>query len=257
MAKHKLLIFCAIWACILSLTHKPVLAQDIPTFNILTEDWVPYQYMDNSTLRGAAVDVVVHLLDKVGSSQSRKDIKLYPWARAYNELQEKPGTILFSTTRTPERENLFKWVCPIFTNTTYLIGKKSKGITIASPSDIHSYQVGTIIDDASELYAQRMGLSLDQVQRNTKSHYNIKKMEIDRIDLIISGWEAFESDAKTLGYDPNRYETVYTVDTEQVCLAFHRETPSDVIHIFKTALDDLTSEGVVSDIFKKYGISDE
>ena len=127
MKKYRLII--ALFLSLFTLcTSLDASGQDLPEFQIMTEDWIPYQYEENNQLKGIAVDLLVLMLDRAGSSQGRQAIKLYPWARGYSILQSRENTILFSTTRIPERENLFKWVGPIFQNATFLIAKKSKRI---------------------------------------------------------------------------------------------------------------------------------
>jgi polar amino acid transport system substrate-binding protein len=218
----------------------------------MTEDWFPYQYEQEGEVVGIAADTVVLLLERVGSDQDRRDIRLYPWARAYKMLLSEKHTILFSVTRTPEREDLFKWAGPLFHNTTYLIARKDRGASIASPEDISKYRIGTIIDDASELFVQRLGIGLDRVQRNSKSIYNVEKLERGRIDLVVSGWFAFESDARQLEIDPGDYEAVFTVDESDVSIAFHAATPDWVIGEFQAALDDLRDEGALNEIAERY-----
>jgi polar amino acid transport system substrate-binding protein len=225
---------------------------DLPNFRIMTEDWVPYQFEKDGKMIGVAVDLLVLLLERTGSQQGRKDIKMYPWARGYRLLQTQENTILFSTTKTEERENLFKWVGPIFQNYTYLIAKKSKGINISSVKQLQKYKIGTIIDDASELFMKRLGLTLDQLERNINSIDNIKKLNIDRIDFVVSGWAAFENDARSLGVDPDLYETVFEVDSSDVFYAFNRKTPAWIIEKFQSELDKIKHSGQLDAIMKKY-----
>ncbi len=231
---------------------EPQAEQELPMFQIITEDWIPYQFEKNGNLEGIAVDLLVLLLKRVGSRQSRKDIKMYPWARGYDILQSRENTILFSTTRTPERENVFKWVGPIFKNSTFLIGKKSKDIKIKTNKDLGKYEIGTIIDDASELYMVRLGLPLKQLQRNTSSINNLKKMNIDRIDLIVSGWYALKHDAEKLGINPDLFEKVYQIETADVSFAFNIKTSNQIIEKFQSALDEIKSEGALNKILFKY-----
>ena len=91
-------------------------ADSVPQFTIYTEDYKPYNFEKDGKIQGIAVELLTQMLEKVGSSQAVADIKLVPWARGYNAVQKNEKTILFSTARTEEREDLFKWVCPIKTN---------------------------------------------------------------------------------------------------------------------------------------------
>ena len=237
---------------IILITPTILLGQTLPEFIIMTEDWIPYQYEEDGRLKGIAVDLLVEMLKRTGSIQGRKDIKMYPWTRGYQIVQNQKNTILFSTTRTKEREKKFKWVGPIFRNTTYLIGKKSRDLRVNSAEDLVKFNIGTVIEDAGERYMVALGVPLTNLQRNTKAVYNIKKLEIDRIDFVVCGWTAFVNDAKQAGIDPQRYKPVYTVDTADISYAFNVQTPDWIIRIFQSALDSIKDEGKLTEINKRY-----
>ena len=226
--------------------------QELPRFTILTEDWRPYQYIENGQLKGVAVDLLVKMLEKTGSAQNRDDIQIVPWARGYSLLQNQKNTILFSTTRTLERDSRFKWVGPIFQNTTYLIGKKSRNFSIHSAQDLINYRIGTIIDDAGERYMLNLGIPLEKLQRNVKAVYNVKKLAIDRIDFVVTGWTAFVNDAIEARLNPNLYMPVYTVDRADVSYAFHSDTPDWIINRFQQTLNLLKDQGHLEALYKKY-----
>ncbi|MBL7176955.1 MAG: transporter substrate-binding domain-containing protein [Desulfobacteraceae bacterium] len=95
-------------------------ADAVPKFTIYTENYKPYNFEKDGKIQGIAVELLTQMLEKAGSSQTLADIKLVPWARGYDAVQKNEKTLLFSITRTEEREDLFKWVCPIKTITEEL-----------------------------------------------------------------------------------------------------------------------------------------
>ncbi|MBF0224542.1 MAG: transporter substrate-binding domain-containing protein [Desulfobacterales bacterium] len=127
-------------------------------------------------MQGIAVDLLVLMLERVGSKQGRQDIKMYPWARAYNYAQDIKNTILFSTTRTEEREKIFKWVGPIFTNNMCLIARKDSHIKANTFEEMKNYRIGTVIDDVSEQLLVKEGFSIDILKRNILGINNITKL---------------------------------------------------------------------------------
>ena len=96
-------------------------AEGLPVFTIMTEDWKPYQFEENGELKGVAVEILALILKEIQSNQTVADIKILPWARGYLIAKSEKNAILFSMTRTPERDSQFKWVGPIFQNTTYCL----------------------------------------------------------------------------------------------------------------------------------------
>jgi polar amino acid transport system substrate-binding protein len=247
----KVLLFSICCFFILNI-NKPIHAEELPRFNIITEDWAPYQFEKDGKIHGIAVDLLELMLQIVGSKQNRKDIKLYPWARGYHVLINEENTILFSTTRTSEREELLKWVGPIFSYSTILVGLKSKKMKIKTKKDLHKYRIGTIINDSSELFMKRLGVPIDKLHRNNNAVNNTRKLELDRIDLVVTNWVEFKIIAKDLNINTNLYETVYTVDTSIVSYAFHKTTPEWIIKKFQKALNKIKEEGKYNEILNKY-----
>ena len=229
------------------------LRSSLPHFQIMTEDWFPYQFYEGTELRGISVDLMDEMLKRVGSSQTRSDIQLFPWARAYHLVRKKEHTVLFSMTRTTEREKQFRWVGPIFQNTTYLITLKKKNIKISSSKDLEHYRFGTIRDDASEIFLSRLGVNQNRFYRNSTTKSNLRLLHSGRIDFIVSGQDAFESDIKLTGLNPDDFEAVFIADVSKIWIAFYRDTEDWMIQKFQKSLDDIKDEGVYDQIFMKYG----
>ena len=76
---------------------------------VITEDFPPFNYYEGRELKGFAVEIVKTIQTRLGISN---EIKVYPWARGYHFLKTRKNTVLFSTARSKEREDLFIWVGP-------------------------------------------------------------------------------------------------------------------------------------------------
>ncbi|MCP4163486.1 MAG: transporter substrate-binding domain-containing protein [Deltaproteobacteria bacterium] len=158
MKKRFSLIFITIFITFLS---SNLFSQSLPGFLIMTENWKPYNFQEDGVIKGVSTDMLVLMLKKIGSQQGRKDIKLYPWSRSYKLVQEKKNAVLYTTTRTPEREKMFKWVGPIFDMTFYIYALKSKKIKIKSYDDLKKYKIGVIREDVTEqLLVKKAGFAL-------------------------------------------------------------------------------------------------
>lgn len=227
-------------------------AEPLPQFQIMTETWPPFQIEENGEIKGVVVDLLVLMLERVGSFQNRDDIRIYPWARAYSNAQKQENTILFSTTRTGEREKMFKWVGPIFQNTTVLIARKERNIKIGKAADLKKYRFATVIDDVGEQYLQRYGIPLAKMSRNSDRVATIRMLTLKRADLIVQSWQGFSEDVESAGYDLDEFEVVFTINTANMCFAFYKETPDWIIEKFQMALDALRAQGKVAELKKKY-----
>ncbi|MBU2631115.1 MAG: ABC transporter substrate-binding protein [Proteobacteria bacterium] len=146
---------------ILWVSSSVVFAAGFPELVIMTEEYAPYNFKKDGKVQGIAVDMMVEMLKKVGSSQTLDDIQLLPWARGYRNVQEMPNAVLFSTTRTKERENIFKWVCPINTLRTEVIALKSRNIKINSVQELLKYRIGCVRDDVGEQLIVAAGVPIE------------------------------------------------------------------------------------------------
>ena len=187
----------------LMVSSSAAVAQSVDDLTIITENYPPFNFQKEGVLQGIAVDTMVAMLQRVKSQQTRDDIRLLPWARGYELVLTQANTGLFSTTRTEEREKLFKWVGPIAPNRVGLIARKDKGITIEVPTDIASYKIGTIRDDVAEALLVEAGVPLAKLQRVGENIMNIKKLNHGRIDLWAYGEIVAMWDILANGFDPD------------------------------------------------------
>ncbi|MCF6187204.1 MAG: ABC transporter substrate-binding protein [Desulfobulbaceae bacterium] len=226
----------------------------LPEFEIVTESFPPYQFRENGKIKGLAVDLLILMLQRAGSVQNADDISMLPWARGYFIALNHKNGLLFSTTRTKEREKLFKWVGPIFQNTMVLIAKKQPHIKITQPEDLRNYIIGTVREDVGELYLKSLGVSLPQLARNNTNVGNIQMLGRGRVNLIAQSWNLFIHDAQSIGIDPQNFEPVFVLHTDDLYYTLHRETPDWIVNTLQKIFDQLKAEGVVERLMNDYGV---
>ena len=241
---RNLLLFC--------LVSGSAAAASVDDIVFMTEQYPPYNFEEDDRLRGIAVDTLALMLQRAGSKQTREDIKLLPWARGYKRVLSEPDTCLFSTTRTEEREHLFKWVGPIAPESVGLIARKERNIKIDSVEDIKKHNIGTIRNDVAEHYLIDAGISLDDLQRVAETILNIKKLNRGRIDLWAYDENVAMWELKANGFNPANYESVHVLGHKDQYFAFHKGTSDSVIVKLQAALDTLKADGEYQKILDLY-----
>ena len=229
--------------------------EQLPEFEIVTEPFPPYQFRENGKIKGVAVDLLVLMLQRAGSVQNADNISMLPWARGYFIALNHKNALLFSTTRTKEREKLFKWVGPIFQNTMILIAKKQQHIKITQPEDLRNYIIGTVREDVGELYLTALDVTMSQLSRNNSNTGNIQMLDRGRVNLITLSWDFFIREAQAIGLNPLDFEPVFTLHSDDLYYAFHRQTPDRVIKILQNIFDELKAEGVLERLMNDYNAS--
>lgn len=234
----------------LVLTAQPALAGGDIT--VITENAPPLNYTVDGTetgeVTGMATDIVRAIMKKVGNEYP---IKVMPWARGYKMAQEGPRVALFATTRTEQRENLFKWVGPLAIKKWVFFAKKGSGVEINSLEDAKKVSsIGTYKDDAKEQMLIKEGFTNLDSASNLGS--NVKKLMAGRNDLWIAGETEGLLVAKQEGVDPAELESVYVVKEAKLYVAFSKDTSDEIVSAWQSAYDELKAEGVVDRIWAEY-----
>ena len=245
----------SLFVLLFSLSTYSALAQG--SWNIMTEELPPYNFIQDNLVHGISADILLQLLEKNDISIDRGSIQLFPWPRAYQMVQDIPGSILFSTARTSQREKLFKWVGPIADLTMGLVALKTNRIKLHSIEDANKFRIGTIRDGAPEQLVLAAGVEDSNLERIASPEANIKKLEAGRIDLFAFSVPSTRYLMIKLGMDPDEYESVYTLKQVDLYYAFHKDTDDQLIHTLNRTLQemkqpDATGKSSVDRIINSY-----
>lgn len=222
---------------------------------IYTEHYPPHNMKVAGKLTGYSVEVLEAIFKQMKSTQSIKDVKLTNWSRAYSIALKVPNSMVFSTTRTKEREKLFKWVGPISTTKVGVIAPKSKKIVIKNVSDFNKYKIGAVLKDVAEQLLIKANVSKNNIQHlNGENAINLSftKMEKGRIDMFAYNIDAAFDGAKMEGFDTDKYEVIYELTVGELCYAFNKKTDDKIIKKWQNALDSIKKNGIYDKIMSNY-----
>lgn len=227
-------------------------AEEIRKYNVYTESWAPFSYEFEKETIGIATDLVKDLLDRSGIEYQ---LTLVPWARGFNKVQTSPGTMLFLTKLTPDREHLFQWVGPIAEINLYLYQlKENPIIEIDDLRDLRRYRVGVERGGSSEKVLNQLGLD----ERGTLYPVNsfsqlIAMIFKDRIDFVISDEISLQFQTKMTGY-PFKELMQNRIFSEQgqYYLALNIQTPQSVVSALQYHLEIMQQNGDDTKIIQRY-----
>lgn len=218
---------------------------------IVTENYPPYQYSENSKVKGINTEIVDAILNELNMEVK---IGMYPWARAYRMALKNKNTLIYAIYRTQERENLFKWVGTIAPVKLCLFALKDReDIKIDKLEDAKKYSIGTVREDVMEEYL--FGKGFVEIQPNNSHERNMKKLLFKRIEL----WAVDEFTGyyllKKNNFDPKTIKKIYCIDeisTEGTYMAFSKDTPDEIVDKFKTAYEKIKKNGLYDMILKEH-----
>jgi polar amino acid transport system substrate-binding protein len=203
--------------------------------------------LEGGRIVGIGTDKVREIMARAGISYT---IALLPWKRAYTAALERADACVFSTTRTPEREPLFKWVGPTDEAQWVLMARIGSGIRLASLDDARRYRIGTYNGDARDHFLRERGFTVDPAPNDM---LNPTKLLMGRIDLWAASWRRGGNSVLEQNGWGQKIEPVLTFNRIQVFLACNRAVPDALIARMNAAFDAMGRDGTLRRIERKYG----
>jgi polar amino acid transport system substrate-binding protein len=206
---------------------------------IFTENSPPANYLQGGKLCGLSVEIVREILHRC---KMPDNIQMVPWARGYTLALTQPDVALFSTTRLPQREKLFKWVGPLYSQTWGFYGKKGAGLKITSLEQAKKVaRIGTYYKDAKEQYLLAHGFT--NLVSTNKNLSNIRHLLRGTIDLWVSSDFNMPYLVKQAGINPDRIKLVYAFKKVENYIAFSTKSSDCLIRRWQRSLDEIKRDG--------------
>lgn len=216
--------------------------------NVLTEEMPPFNYSnEKKEAAGFSTEIVLELLKRTDIKAAGGKIKVLPWARAYSMIQEEKNVMLYSMTRTREREKQFKWVGPIAPRTIWLWKmKERKDIKIVSLEDAKKYRLGAVRAFASTNYLTTLGFRLDLCN---SEEANFKKLIAGRIDILSALELAAAYQMRKLNQSFNQLDRLIKLDDRYLYyFALNIDTSDEIVNSLQRALEEIKNDGTYEKI---------
>ena len=210
-----------------------------PKLRIITEDNPPFNFTDEKgAVTGQSTEIVNQILKATGSNAS---IELMPWAQGYELAINDPGTVLYSTSRLPSRENLFKWVGPIGFDDNYFYTRRDSNLVINSLDDAKKLKsIAVYQDDSNQVYLSSQGFTnLDISENDTQC---IQKLVSGQVDAWLGPALGMPFVAYRAGVNPAEIISDKYAVRSDYYIAFNKAVPDSTVQAWQKALDDLKKE---------------
>ena len=214
----------------------------------------PYNYLSEvsgtqATFLGSSVEIVNEMQSQ---SSYQNPINITSWSVGYDLLQYMPNYALFTTARTPEREDLFQWVGPISTTTACFYTRTEAGIQIQTLDDAKA--LGSIATPQawfSHDFLIDNGFQniLATAYTPEEAFNQLMSGEADALFLYEEGIKWLCEKTGTLQTDISKQlETAYYKNY----IAFSLNTPATVVAEWQSNLDAMKTDGRFETIWNKW-----
>ena len=220
---------------------------------LFTEVAPPFNYYTGSIIdpdiQGSSVEIVAEI-------QSRNDyashVNITGWVDGYNTVQYLPNSALFTTARTPDREDLFQWVGPVATLNASFYTLTTSEITIttleqakaldsvATPRNWYMHEY-LIVNGFDNIVATSFS-PIDAFNQLIDGEVQALFMFDEGIDWLHEVTETPTEDVT------KQFEESY----REGYIAFSLNTPEETVQKWQQNLDDMKADGAFETIWDKW-----
>ncbi|PWR74325.1 transporter substrate-binding domain-containing protein [Methanospirillum lacunae] len=239
-------LFLFILYCFLIITSISVNADTQTTtlhdLTWVTEEYPPFNFHENGTASGLMIDLISAISQKAGEEIPIESFIFLPWNEAYHKAITDPDTVIFAIAKTPDREDLFKWVGPILTYNISLYSKRSNNITITNSNELSKYKIGAVTDDVAIDNLIQAGIKREDIFTRSDPRILVQELENGSIDLLSYGDIAANYYIKNVTGNSAYYKLSGKTGTVPIYIGFNKETPDNVVEKFRNAFDELKNK---------------
>lgn len=214
---------------------------------ILGEESPPGEYLDeNGKPAGVTIDLVNDLMRRQGITAT---INILPWKRAYHMGMHENNVVLLETTRTEERENLFKWVGPILVLKRIIYSMADYERTLKKTEDMkHAGKICVLRGSSNESYLKEFGLT--NIHSVATPMQCLKMLQVNRVQLFYTSEIGMDGLLKEQPLAPNTVKAVFNLKKEYLYLAFSKNISELQIASWQAALEDAKRDGTIANMYR-------
>jgi len=211
--------------------------ENYPPFNIVSEDKL--------AISGISTEKVRELMRRAGDNYQ---LSAVPWARSMQQAQNQGGSCMFSTARTPAREQRYQWVGPLVHNNLAVFGRAGAPHPAKNVAELKPHVIGTKRQDASSEYFTALGYAVDPVAADAD---NPRKMIRGRFDYWATGELLGLRIIEEQGWSASIVPLFVFLQVDMY-LACNREMDQATIARWNRILKQMDTDGTSAAIEKKY-----
>jgi polar amino acid transport system substrate-binding protein len=228
----------------LSLFSNAALCQPVKPLTLYTEDLPPYNMAENDHVTGISSEIIATALNGL---QIGFTVRLVAWQRAYHEALTDPNSCVYSTVKTPEREELFQWIGPIGRDALGVFVLPDSPIQARTLAELKGFRTVITPGDYAEAKLRENGIKI--VPAPLEAGRQLNMMSAGRIDVWIANRNQGQIEAKQAGI-PLR--ELFSYDEFELYLACNRALPSELIGRIDAAVKQVWDSGEAARITAKF-----
>lgn len=195
--------------------------------------------------QGLVHEVVVEMAKRIGHSGT---IEYMPWFRAQEIAMSEPNIGILALTRSPEREDRYRWLAKIVTDDLVLVG--GQGVDVSTLDKARDRPTGVLLRSGAEALLREHGFT--RIEPAPEEWLNAKKLKDRRIDawlaprlMVIHAMKEVRGDLATLNMGQ-------IVRSSEIWLAGSKDLPDAEVARWAGAFEAVKADGTLERLLRKY-----
>ncbi len=219
------------------------LGQTAKPLTFYTEDLAPYNMIENDHVTGISTEILAIALSRM---QLGFTPRLVSWKRAYHEALTDPHSCVYSTVRSSDREQLFRWVGPVAHDSLAIFVLPDSPIQAHALADLKGYRTELTQGDYAEARLIENGIRIVPAPPAEKQ---MDMLLAGRIDFWVANRGQAQSEARRSGV---QLKELFGYEDFDLYLACNPAVPSDLIRRLDAAVKQVWDSGEGARITAKF-----
>ena len=159
--------------------------------------------------------------------------------------------------RTPERENSYQWVGPIYGIDNYVIVRNDSLLKKGSFTPGNNITAASIIGDASLHYLHELKINPINIYLVPNIMSPIRMLYAKRADIIVDNWFNFKEITKNAGLNLADFKRLMNLGGNKTYFAVSKSTDPSITLELQNSLDKIKSNTQYKILLKKYKLNPE
>ncbi|WP_431689488.1 substrate-binding periplasmic protein [Hahella sp. NBU794] len=180
-----------------------------------------------------------------------------PFARGMQMVTKNNDLAMFNVSRTPDRENMVKWVGPIQKEEDYFYEMKSAPTGISKLEDARNVSSICVLNGAIH-HKILNSYKFNNIYTNVSYVGCFNMLKKGRVDLTVSASSTVLSKLKEAEISPDQIQrTPVVLLVSEGYIAFSNNIPDETVDKWQQALDRLKDSGEYEKLYQLYFLPDD
>lgn len=209
----------------------------------------PGNFIDpEGNITGLSVDFVREIQRRTGNTDP---IEMLPGARLMQLARHQRNVVVFSLSRTPEREEKFHWIALVMRKPLALFATYDSPVKILSLADARTVEsIGLLRSSVQYEFLRNWGFS-NVVPAN--SHLiNLRKLSAGRITLMYHSIQGMAELCRQEDLEFSRFKTVLMPQISLSCIAMSKTSDPALVRQWQAAAREIKEDGTFETLAQKW-----